>query len=205
MWKWIKELRKTERGRIKFKLSLYMFFFISVFLLVALTNVFIPPKYDRDQDKQNEEKIEETVELTYFQKQEKLLKNDYDYDYKINGEKPIEFIGESKNGIITGYRESHDSLIKYSIENGLAYRLTMDEKVEYPDFYAGLDEELFNLEKLFNKLNQSSAIIEKSDGKKIYTYNKVDEYLYKIITNEKEIKEINIKNDLIEYVFKYNY
>lgn len=208
MIEWIKELRSTERGRALFKLILYMIFFGAVLFLVVFTNAVHPPKKASSSSTQSspvEKPSESPKEKTYFDKQEVLYTGQYDFTYRIESDKIVEYIGEYNAGHVIGYRETDDDLIKYSIEEGVTYLHSFGSKTEYDELYLTYDAGLFDFKNLFKKLNSSTANIEKNGVEKRYTYQNIDRYTYIISTDEECIDTIEIFNESTKYEFAFDY
>lgn len=206
MIEWIKNLRKTERGRTAFKFTIYMIFLGFVLIILFLGGSFNrkPANTKRVGSTESSESVE-TIELTYFDKQNKLLNGNYEFKYTINGENSVLFDGELKDGVIKGYKESLDEVIKYEIEDGIVYKVFFNQKEEIHNLYENLDERLFDFSTLFELLNSSNSVIDNTSLNKIYKYASVYEYNIEVITNETEITKIIIKNENIEYNFEFIY
>lgn len=205
----IKNLRSTEKGRALFKLMLYGIFLSLVFIILFLGNAINKTKHrpiiKKEESSEHQESNESVKEKTYSEKQAILLNGDYSFIYSIKGSVEANFEGEVKEKRVNGFKETPTSLIRYSIEDGITYKLGLKSKEEYPSLYEGLDESLFDFPSLFETLNQTSATIEKDEYSKKYFYKEVLEYNIEVITNTNFITELLIKNDQIEYNFKFSY
>lgn len=205
MFEWIKNLRSTEKGRTLFKFILYMVFFTSVVLLIIITNAVTPPRQTtRHASSSLVTTPEKKEELSYPEKQEKLLKGTYDFYYKITSNRIIEYTGSFANGKVEGFRETEDELIRYTIEDGVVYKKDIQESLPYEELYLDLDSTLFDFTTLFAKLNSTGAQIIRNGEEKIYNYQ-LDDYTYKISTNANTITaiDINTKTDQYSYTFEY--
>lgn len=205
MIEWIKNLRSTEKGRTLFKFILYMFFFVIVLILVVIANGMDSP-YIRQNNSTNISKESSTQkkELTYFEKQRILLEGKYDFIYNIEGPININYMGTYNNKNVEGFKESEDNLIRYSIENGIIYKKSLTSKSEYDELYIGLEENLFDLENIFLKLNSNMAVIRQEEDKKIYEYE-LDNKKYKVTTDYDGIIEITITFDVYTYKYTFQY
>lgn len=211
MIEWIKNLRSTKRGRAAFKLFLYMIFLGFVLIIVGFGTAANNSKIKSSQSESkedsniNSETEESSIELTYLEKQNKLISNNYKFTYTIMGLTEAVFEGEFKDGVVDGIKETDDMLIHYTIENGIIYKNNLKEKQEYTELYNKLDSRLFDFASLFEILNQASSIIEKNSTNKTYNYENINDYYIIVTTTPTEIIEINIKNENIEYNFKFQY
>lgn len=206
MFKKIKKLRSTERGKVLFKFMLYMIFFAFVVVLAIATGAAKSPYMNYSGESNEEESmVESRPELTYFDKQKRLLFDKYDFTYKITGLMNIEYNGTYDKGTVDGFKETEDDLLRYVIENGKVYTVLLGEKSEYDKLYEGLDATLFEFDDLFMKLNQTSSTISKSSDSKIYHYADLDGRDFLVTTNDESITKINIVDSgiLYEFIFKY--
>lgn len=207
MIKWIKNLRSTEKGKILFKFSLYLlfFFFVIVLMLVASSMKGPGSNYMGDNSSfESRKQEEEKKTLTYFDKQSLLWTKDYTFSYEVTiNEKMVSFMGEKNEDKIEGFKDSGVDLIHYVIEDGKAYKVILKDREEI-DLYEGLDETLFDFQKLFKTLNSSSASISYEDDKKVYNYE-IDEKKYAIRTTDECIDKIEITSDADKYLFEFQF
>ncbi len=211
MKKWIDELKKTEKGKILLKFMGYMAFFVFVIILVVVANA--NQKNDNLEIK-NESNIEEnkntseestTENLTYLDKQKKLYEGKYEFNYTVTGELNVTYTGTFDNGTVEGYKETEEELVRYSIEDGVTYKVKLNKKEEYDKLYEGLDANLFDFRQLFDKINSTSAIIDRSKEEKTYTYDGIDGYHIVVTLSDIEIDKIEINNDVLTYTFTFDY
>lgn len=200
----IKKLKETKKGRALLKLSLYMIFLAFVFILIIVANSLEDPYPKRTSSSTETESHREEKTLTYLDKQKKLTEGEYEYTYNITGSAFIIYMGEFKNKVETGYKETEDDLVKYKIKNGITYRTFLNQEEEYDGLYEGLDENLFDLKTLFETLNSESATIENNKDTKIYKYN-LDGKNFEITTDKDSITNIKIIDNTITYDFSYEY
>ena len=211
MKKWIDELKKTEKGKILLKFMGYMAFFVFVIILVVVANA--NQKNDNLEIK-NESNIEEnkntseestTENLTYLDKQKKLYEGKYEFNYTVTGELNVTYTGTFDNGTVEGYKETEEELVRYSIEDGVTYKVKLNKKEEYDKLYEGLDANLFDFRQLFDKINSTSAIIDRYKEEKTYTYDGIDGYHIVVTLSDIEIDKIEINNDVLTYTFTFDY
>lgn len=211
MKKWIDELKKTEKGRILLKFMGYMAFFVFVLILVVVANANQKNDNLEVNDESNiEEKESTNVEsesenLTYLDKQKKLYEGKYEFNYTVTGELNVTYTGTFDNGTVEGYKETEEELVRYSIEEGVTYRVKLNKKEEYDKLYEGLDANLFDFKQLFDKINSTSAIIDRSKEEKTYTYDGIDGYHIVVTLSEIEIDKIEINNDVLTYTLTFDY
>lgn len=208
MIEWFKNLRSTEKGKKFFKLALYMIFLFFVFLICIFANSLPSSEVQNASSILVESKeviIEEDKERTYLEKQQVLTEGKYEFNYKVMGPKEVTYYGSFAGGRVDGLKETDGDLIRYSIEAGIVYIHSFNDKEPYDLLYEGLDPELFDFKNLFAKLNSSSAKIEKTEQEKIYNYESLDEYTYKVITDDDAIEEIDIVGKEANYTFTFDY
>lgn len=206
----IKELKNTEKGPVIIKLCLYMVFFFAIIILSVVANRTASPrslnKNSAEESKIIEKETKPDLELSFFEKQEKLYRGIYEFSYRISLQgKQISFDGTHKDGRIDGLKETDDELIKYTIEEGTIYRIKFDEKEEYPELYKDMDESLFDFKLLFSELNSTGTAIEKTDHGKVYKYQNFKGYDVIIETNRSEIENIKVSDDKSEYIFEFTF
>ncbi len=203
MIEWLKNNHNTERGKLIIKFSLYMIFFIFVFLLVVTSNASLgSPKKNINSSLDNSNGLKE---ITYLEKQKKLLYDKYSFIYKIIGAENITFTGTYENFIVRGYKETVDNIIKFSIENNIVYVENLESREEYNDLFEGLDPTLFDLDNLFKRLNKATPTINKNQDNKDYMYDDIDGNYIIVKTNKDSIYEIQVNKEAMEYTFSYSY
>ena len=211
MKKWIDELKKTEKGKILLKFMGYMAFFVFVIILVVVANANQKNDNLEIKNESNIEEKESTSEdsisenLTYLDKQKKLYEGKYEFNYTVTGELNVTYTGTFDNGTVEGYKETEEELVRYSIEDGVTYKVKLNKKEEYDKLYEGLEANLFDFRQLFDKINSTSAIIDRSKEEKTYTYDGIDGYHIVVTLSDIEIDKIEINNDVLTYTFTFDY
>ena len=195
------KFKKTERGKSFIKFGWDMLFILFVFILILSSGTL-----NNKQDNTKEEStIESKEEISYVDMQKVLIDGKYEFEYKITGILTVNYTGSYNNGEVVGFRESDDSLIKYHIKDDVIYKNKMGTEEEYSDLYTGLDENLFNLEMLFNTLNGSNVIKNSKEDNKIYTYEEVKGYEVEVSLDDTHINRVIIKNNDLTYEFSFTY
>lgn len=204
MIKWIKELRSTEKGKILFKLSLYLLFFFIVLVLCIVAGSMKSPYYNLQNSSSSENsRQEETKTLSYFDKQSLLVEGDYSFSYEINlADKKVSFLGKKEGNSIEGFKEDGNNLIHYLIEEGKTYKLELSQKKEITDLYEGIDTKCLNYRELFKTLNAMSATITRQNEEKTYTYTQENK-TYNVYVGDKYIKKIEIAVDQDKYILEF--
>ena len=197
------ELKKTERGKSVIKLTRYLVFIFVLILALIISGTGKPN--NKASQNVKKESYESKVDITYKDKQEKLFTNNYDFKYVITGAINVKYTGSFTNGVIEGYKEDENGIIKYKVVDGTSYQVNGSETTAYEGLYEGLDASLFNFQSVFGNLNTNKAkIVEKNKAKEYY-YEIVDGYNYSIIMDDKHINEIKIENESLKYDFSFKY
>lgn len=202
-----KKLKESPNGKSIIKLGFYFAFLGVVFVLLIIASAMGTSFTDTPR-KESESTSKEELEvksLTYFEKQQVLYEGEYGFTYKVDGDVTVYYTGDYNKGTVDGFKETNDELIRYRIEDGKVYSISLDSKTEYDRLYEGLDEELFDFEKLFAKLNENSVNIQGSGDDKTYNYNNLDGKNYSISTSKTGIDSIIIKDDSKTYDFSFEY
>lgn len=209
----IKELRSTEKGKTLLKFILYMIFLFFVIIICAVggrNNPTLSSSSNSSDEAESGEIVQK--ELTYFDKQLLLYKGKYKFVYSVTGANVnIVYTGEYDSGNTSGYKETSEELIRYSIEDNIVYKHNLKSQEPYELLYDGVDEKLFDFKTVFSKLNSSSSQIEKKDEQKIYTYSDLDGYDYVIVTDKYNILSITVSSNVLvssntfKYEFKFTY
>ncbi len=152
--------------------------------------------------------IQNAQEITYAEKWDLFLSSAYEFTYTItNNEEIIRYIGTCKEGIITGYRERKDGIIKYSIEDDIVYENVMNEKNKMDTLYENVEERFLNPISLYeiiqNVLEENIDILQEKE-RMTYEYM-LENYTIKVTTNEKEVTKITVTNDIETYVLDFKF
>lgn len=198
-----KELKKTPNGKAKIKLAKYLIFIL--FLIIVMMAMGVGKNNNMASENVQKESFESKEDVTYKDKQEKLLNEDYNFEYDITGEINVKYTGTKRGSMIEGYKEDSLGIKKYSIIDGTNYLIEMNESTVYDNLYEGLDALLFNFEIMFSNLNTKMAKITNEEGIKTYYYENVDGYNYLITLNDDHITNIKIDNTSLTYDFSFTY
>ena len=199
---------KNPRLRSLITLIIWLIFLSFLMLIVSISNNFAA---------KNPKTLPKTTtqeEPTYYEKLNNLLTNNYNYRYTItnNTEKTI-FEGTKKNNNITGYRQDKSGIIKYRLENNIAYEILIDNEITTDKLYENIKENYLNLNYLIpeiKKVKEEDITITDTDTLSTYTYNITlnNENLNLIVTeNAKYLEKITIfvnNNESYELVYQPN-
>lgn len=184
---------KTKRGKSIIQL-LIGFAFMGLVYAYAIS---IPTPEVDESEKMKDENNEEI--LTYTKMQENLLKNNYEYKYRIVINDIIYLYEGEKDGINdSGFKTTSDSIIKYSIEDGIIYNIKTDGKEIMENLYENIDINFIDMNLLFNIVNNMEPQISEESGLSKYVYRN-DNYEILVIVNKEDIEEINIIQGTNEY------
>ena len=170
-----------EKTKMLVKLGIYVLFLIVVICLIVISGAL--PKYKE----RNKNDIKET-QKTYLEKEEDLISGKYKYTFTVDNS--ISFVGNFENNIRRGKKITNDATIEYIEENNNVYKILDGEKIHYVELYVGLDETIFNFEKLFDTLNRENCLIERVEDEILYTYTGVLGYNIDILANKNNIIKI---------------
>ena len=197
--------KSSSKDKLKLKLGLYLVFILFICLLVLLfgknDRLVVTNDNDRAIDTDVNTEVDATTKISYYDKQEKLLTEDYSYTFKIMAGKEIIYKGECKGQVRTGYKESDRGIIKYENNNNQITILLREDD----NFYENLNAAFFDFKNLFASLNQESALIDKRDEYTIYYYENIDDYTFLVTTSKEAITEITIQNATTTYELAFTY
>ncbi|MEG0794351.1 MAG: hypothetical protein RSG95_00970, partial [Bacilli bacterium] len=133
---------KTVRGKAVIKLIVWSIFFLILFIVLS----FMGSKGKND-DKNN-------LVIGYNEKIDRLLKNNYEYEYKItiNGNN-INFNGKKDGKNEQGYKETKEGIIKYLVIDSVTYNITSNKKELFNSLYENINTEYLNLPLLFKNIS----------------------------------------------------
>lgn len=193
-----KEVWSDPRKRAGIKLlSYFIFFFVFILLASIINNI----------ESRNNIKSSNTTTTTllidkYNDKQNKLLTDKYNISYVINiGDNEYKINGTLENNIVNGYLELVDVIKKIIIKDNSIYEIINNEEVIYE---SGLNVNYINLENIINLIKQNRAIITDSEKIKTYTYDIDDIRKIVVSTNEENITEIKIEDELSKYILNFD-
>ncbi|MEG1149836.1 MAG: hypothetical protein RSE17_00930, partial [Bacilli bacterium] len=173
---------KTVRGKAVIKLIVWSIFFLLLFIVLS----FMGSKGKND-DKNN-------LVIGYNEKIDRLLKNNYEYEYKItiNGNN-INFNGKKDGKNEQGYKETKEGIIKYLVMDSVIYNITANKKEPINNLYENINTEYLNFSVLFKNLFSIKYEItaEEENNKLTYEYN-YNNNVIKVISNKKDITDISI-------------
>lgn len=157
------------------------------------------------------EKNDKQDGLSYYEKLDKLITNNYDFVYLINknGEK-VKFEGTKEDLIVTGYKQTEDEIIKYKIIGQKTYQVGIDKDKEITNLYDDIDASLLELNYVIGILRQiaeKDVIVTEEENKTIYDYNlnqDEEELEITVKENEESIESISIRrrNEAYELLYK---
>ncbi|MEG1506951.1 MAG: hypothetical protein RR478_05605 [Bacilli bacterium] len=173
---------KTVRGKAVIKLIVWSIFFLLLFVVLS----FMGSK-EKNDDKNN-------LVIGYNEKIDRLVKNNYEYEYKItvNGNNII-FNGKKDGKNEQGYKETKDGIIKYLVMDSIIYNITANKKEPINNLYENINTEYLNFSVLFKNLFSIKYEItaEEENNKLTYEYN-YNNNVIKVISNKKDITDISI-------------
>lgn len=148
--------------------------------------------------------------LSYFEKLENLLSQDYEYVYSIkNKEQLIKYEGTKKDGITIGYKQDALGIIKYKIENQRTYQILVNDIIDISNLYDEIDASLLDLNyiiPILNQVNTNDIIITEEENLTTYNYNLTqdEEEMEIVVTeNESQVETIEIKRNNETYLLQY--
>lgn len=186
-----KEFWHTKRGKALIKLGLWGIFFLVIFVLSAVSSYNYKPN-----------ELETYHFRVYEDMINDLLKNNFEFSYKIKVEDKIYFFSGKSDGKKTlGIKETKENMLKYLIEDNITYKLNLEDKEEITNLYENLNVNYLNLTELFASLKDIHYHIEKHDNKRDILYDngviiKSDEYnIFSILIDEQTSSyEFNFTN-----------
>lgn len=168
-----------------------------VIIIALIVIMFIIPEEEFLKNKEGYEELKNSVEKIKYDdietQKERLLKNNYEYEYNV--------IHNSIQYVCTGTKTG-------DTENG---RCSAPQSISYNETDKFNEDKLFLIkyvepEYIFKKIENVEPTISMTNDGKSYTYKvKISEFDTDIIiyTGEKTINKITITNGLMTYVLKY--
>ena len=182
-------------------LGIWIIFFLFVYIIVVL------PYYDNNDNSMN--RVDNSIDnvttenvITFEGMKNKLLNGEYDYKYTINTSlgKTI-YTGSKTQEKDLGYKENSEGLVKYEINNDGIFKINMDEKIPIEDLYIGLNENFFDIQKIYELTTNLTENIDEEKNEISYE-NENMKIVFKI--NEQSILSINIKDNDDDYLLEFS-
>lgn len=193
-----KEAWNEPRKRAGIKLiSYFIFFFVFILLASIINNI----------ESRNNIKTSNTTTTTllidkYNDKQKKLLTDKYNISYVINIDtNEYKINGTLENNIVNGYLELVSGIKKIVIRDNFIYEIINNEEVIYE---SELNINYLNLDNIINLIKQNRAIITDSEKIKTYTYDIDDISKIIVSTDENDIRNIKIEDELSKYNLSFD-
>lgn len=164
---WRMKMKETPKGKAYLKLIYWAIFFAILFIILGVASLMggnasitnINKMEDNPVDNTKEEQDNESASKTVEEMEQELLESTYEYTYDIRiGEYMIYlFDGTKYDTYEEGYKNyalaTTSGVIRYRIDDTGIYQIIGNERTLIDNFYEGLDPNLFNLEYLFNTMN----------------------------------------------------
>ena len=177
--------------------SIYLFFWIVAIGIIYIVVIKPLENYSSDNTTNNtvtNETVNETVEITFEEKKQALLNNNYSYVFKYNDLDVYK--GDLLDNKTTGYLENSEGLKRYYIEDENEYFVNFGvlSETEYDEKF----KTFFNISYIFNLIEDHYPIIVDN----VYNY-KIEENYIKVIVDDTNIKMIEISWDDNNYVLEF--
>lgn len=196
-----KEAWAIPQKRAGIKLMGYLIFFIVFFVIAGMGNLSStsnPIDYYTDTTTTTTNNVE-----TFFEKQKLLLENKHMIYYEIKIREDVYKInGTLNNGILEGYLETNEDIVKVRLEDSILYNAQNNEIV----LEDNINLNFIDIGWIFNKIISSRAYIFESGDIKSYSYTMKDneEYLIKVFTDNEKINKIEISSDTYNYSLNFD-
>lgn len=185
------------------KLGLYLFFILILVILVAITN------YTKKENKNNNAATAQAASttissLTYGEMIDNISKIGTENKITIKYQNNEYMITSTiKGNYIDGYYETDTTNVKYKIVDSDVYEIKMNNEIKNDSLFEFFDVDFIDNNKLISILKNSVSTKKIDNENIIYNYDiskdDMDSYSMSVIVNNEKIKEISIKNDIIEY------
>ena len=189
----------TTQGKATIKFAAWMVFIIVLIVVFAINGDNNP-----NENKNNNTNKEETLTFkNYEEMQNDLLNGCYSYNFRVVSEdNKIIYSGIlSATGDI-GYKENNEGIIKYSKEDGIIYKVLLDQKEEINNLYDESDKAFLDIKKLFANLKEYLYNISKNESTREINYNK-EGYKVVVKTDLENITNITITNENKTYELQF--
>lgn len=189
----------TTQGKATIKFAAWMVFIIVLIVVFAINGDNNP-----NENKNNNTNKEETLTFkNYEEMQNDLLNGCYSYNFRVVSEdNKIIYSGIlSATGDI-GYKENNEGIIKYSKEDGIIYKVLLDQKEEINNLYDESDKAFLDIKTLFANLKEYLYNITKNESTREINYNK-EGYKVVVKTDLENITKITITNENKTYELQF--
>ena len=189
----------TTQGKATIKFAAWMVFIIVLIVVFAINGDNNP-----NENKNNNTNKEETLTFkNYEEMQNDLLNGCYSYNFRVVSEdNKIIYSGIlSATGDI-GYKENNEGIIKYSKEDGIIYKVLLDQKEEINNLYDESDKAFLDIKTLFTNLKEYLYNITKNESTREINYNK-EGYKVVVKTDLENITNITITNENKTYELQF--
>ena len=189
----------TTQGKATIKFAAWMVFIIVLIVVFAINGDNNP-----NENKNNNTNKEETLTFkNYEEMQNDLLNGCYSYNFRVVSEdNKIIYSGIlSATGDI-GYKENNEGIIKYSKEDGIIYKVLLDQKEEINNLYDESDKAFLDIKTLFANLKEYLYNISKNESTREINYNK-EGYKVVVKTDLENITNITITNENKTYELQF--
>ena len=198
-----KEFMSNPRNKALIKLGGYFLFFLILFILATIANGM--KKNNLYNKVKTTTKTTTKVVENFNLKLNKLLENNHDISYEINGENfNYKINGNIKDKVLNGYLENNNEIKKIKLYESTLYEVSNDiDNIANFNF----DSSLIDIYNIIGLIELERPFINSSDLVKTYEYNfNIDglDYLINIYANEDNIEKIIIKSNNIEYILNFD-
>ena len=189
----------TTQGKATLKFSAWMVFIIILIVVFAINGNDNP----NESTTNNTQKEETSTFKNYEEMQSDLLNSCYSYNFRVVSEDNIIIYSGilSATGDI-GYKENNEGIIKYSKENGIIYKVLLDQKEEINNLYDESDKAFLDIKTLFANLKEYLYNITKNESTREINYNK-EGYKVVVKTDLENITNITITNENKTYELQF--
>ena len=189
-----KEFMSNPRNKALVKLGGYFLFFLILFILATIANGM--KKNNLSNNVKTTTTTTTKVVENFNLKLNKLLENNHDFNYKING--------NIKDKVLNGYVENNNEIKKIKLYESTLYEVSNDiDNIANFNF----DSSLIDIYNIIGLIELERPFINNSDVVKTYEYNfNIDglDYLINIYANEDNIEKIIINSNNIEYILNFD-
>lgn len=197
----VKKLWDNESSRAFIKLMIYILILGGGILILSFTSKFnrVPVEPITTEEE------EEEPALNFEEMRKQLLVGNYEYNFQIdvNGYMVV-YNGTVKDNINTGYKENSYGILKYSIRDGIIYKINMDNEEIITDLYDGVDVNFVNIESLISYTEQLPYQTLEDEGCYQYTVaTDVSETIIKMFYKDNQINYIEISGS--DFLYKLEF